>query len=153
MSIIADPDACDQQVVEADEPGVAIVLAGASLAGRKAVERGGAPGTVAQHALQQIEQRFLVGLQGLRPTNGRPHRLEARLPPQTESRHAPRFDRHFPGLYCSISRSEFEQVHFGRSESQAWDRRKRSSDAEVTGSSDDPVQAHLLTEPSGCSVD
>src|SRR5215471_376734 len=106
MIIIADPDACDQRVVEADEPGVAIVLAGASLAGRKAVERGRTPGAVAQHALQQIEQRFLIGLQGLRPANGRTHRLQARLPSYTESRNAPRFDRHFPGPYRSISRSK-----------------------------------------------
>jgi hypothetical protein len=51
MIIIADPDACDQRVVEADEPRVPIVLAGASLAGREAVERGppsgpGIPGKV-----------------------------------------------------------------------------------------------------------
>src|SRR5215813_5778636 len=110
MIIIADPDTCDQRVVEADEPGVAIALAGASLAGRKAVERGRTPSAVAQHAQHQFEQRLLIGLQRLRPANGRPHRLEARLPPHTESRNAPWFDRHFPGLYRSISRSEFEQV-------------------------------------------
>src|SRR5262249_26895975 len=66
---------------------------------------------------------------------------------------APWSDRHFPGLYCSISRSEFEQVHVRRSKSQAWDRRKRSSDAEITRASNDLIYAHLLSEPCGCRVD
>src|SRR5215468_8920706 len=54
--IVADPDADGQCVIKADEPGVAVILAGAGFTGGKTIERGSTASAVVQHLLHQFEQ-------------------------------------------------------------------------------------------------
>jgi hypothetical protein len=52
--VIADPDADYQIVRKTDEPGIAMILAGAGLAGhRLTLKRGGSPGPTLNHSLEQ----------------------------------------------------------------------------------------------------
>ena len=61
--VIADPYADDQRLIEAEEPGVAMVLAGAGLSGGKAVDRGCFPGAAFNHAPKQIDHGLLIAPQ------------------------------------------------------------------------------------------
>ncbi len=59
--IIAHPYAGDERFREANEPGIAIVLAGAGLAGRKRAGVGPTSSATLDHQLQQAEEIGLVG--------------------------------------------------------------------------------------------
>ena len=61
--VVADPSANDERLVEADEPGIAIILARAGLPGRKAVERRGPARSSIDNQFQQTDERLLVWLQ------------------------------------------------------------------------------------------
>src|SRR5579871_321536 len=58
--VVADPDADDDRVIKADEPGIAIILRGAGLAGGKAWQRGGAAGAMLDDAAQKSDQLILI---------------------------------------------------------------------------------------------
>lgn len=61
--IIADPHADDQRIIEAEEPGVAMVLAGAGFSGGKAVERGRSSRAAFDHEPKQIDHRLVMAPQ------------------------------------------------------------------------------------------
>jgi hypothetical protein len=50
--VISDPDADNECIVEADEPGIPVVLHGAGLAADEARQRGGASGAALHDVLQ-----------------------------------------------------------------------------------------------------
>jgi len=63
--VVADPYPDDQGVVEADEPGVPVILRRASLAGCKALQFRFTSGPMINDALQQLYQLGLIASQAV----------------------------------------------------------------------------------------
>src|SRR3569832_189865 len=145
--VIADPDADDEDVFEPDEPGIPVVLGGPSLAGGKAVERGGAAGATFDHSAQQTNQLSLVlsetvlrlicavdrhivgGLRG--PDAGNAIRRDGRL----------------AGAHGRIGRGEIELGHLARTKRERWIVLQPRVQSEIACGRDHLADADLLCQP------
>ena len=152
LVVVADPNADDERLVEADEPGVAIILARAGLPGRKAVERGGPPRSPVDDQFQQADERLLVGLQLAFGRDGRAELEHARLLVGPESRDPPRLHRRRAGAHRRIGAGQVDEAHLRGAERQARAFRKRSVDAEVARRRDHLVDADFQSEADGRRV-
>src|SRR5581483_3637457 len=145
--IIADPDADDQGFIEADEPGIPMVLGGSGLAGGKAGQLRGAAGAVADDALEEREKRFLIGVERALRRIGRSGWSEVRLALAPVAGDAPGPDRHRSPCNRGVGGGEVKQAHLGSTQRNAGIAAERGGDAKIMRSRDYLVDADLVREP------
>src|SRR5579883_1250571 len=99
MIVIADPDADHQRIVESDEPGIAVILAGAGLAGREAGQRRGAAGAMLDNAAQQTDQLVLIRGEAVLRRVWTADRHLAGVAAEPDAGDSPRLDRRDAGAH------------------------------------------------------
>src|SRR5262245_8160202 len=131
-----------------------MALAGAGLAGGKAVECSSSSGAVFDHAPKQVDHGLLIAPQRLLgPDHRRSPCLQARLALRTERGDAPGLGARTTRAHRSEGTGEVEEAHLDRAQGQARNFRKLCIDAEVSRSADHLIQSHVHGEAYGCCVD